>query len=109
MATIRDWLFGTGAILARLDALDAQGESIMANVNALLEAFSAGKQQILVAIAEERAEIQARLVALLAQLQALQDQIASGDVVTEDQMAAAVAFTTEIVSHVRDVSEPVAP
>jgi len=48
-------------------------------------------KDIEVAAEEEAAEVKARIDALEAELQALKDQIAGGQVVTEEQMASALA------------------
>lgn len=92
-----------GAILRRMDALEAQGVKIMAT----LEEVQAKLEAINLAITEERSEVQTLLGGLRDQIQALQDQIASGTVVTQEQLDGLAASADAIVSRVRDISEPV--
>ena len=102
-------LFSAGAIKRRLNALIEQGGNIMARVDELIALQTAKNEEILTAIAAERAENQQIAVDHRAQIQALQDQIAAGDFVTADQMNALATSADGIVAAVRQISEPIEP
>lgn len=92
-----------GAMLRRMEALEAQGEQLMATI----EEVQAKLVAIETAIAEERTEVQGLLQGLRDQIQALQDQLASGALVTQEQLDGLAASADSIVARVRDISEPV--
>jgi hypothetical protein len=81
-----------------------QGDIILAT----LQELQAKLDDINAAIVSERAEVQALLSDLRTQIQVLQDQINSGQLVTQEQLDALAASADAIVARVRDISEPVA-
>lgn len=91
-----------GEILRRMDALEAQGVRLMATIEEVQGKLGA----IETAIAEERTEVQGLLQGLRDQIQALQDQIANGTVVTQEQLDGLAASADAIVDRVRSISEP---
>lgn len=91
-----------GAISRRLEALEAQGVRLMATI----EEVQTKLGEIEAAVAEERTEVQGLLEGLRTQIQALQDQLASGQLVTQEQIDGLAATADSIVSRVRDISEP---
>lgn len=60
------------------------------------------------AIADERTEVQGLLTGLRTQIQALQDQIAGGAVVTQAEIDALGVALDVVIAQVRDISEPTA-
>lgn len=92
-----------GAISRRLDVLEAQRERIMATI----EEVQTKLGEIEAAVAEERTEVQGLLEGLRTQIQALQDQVASGQLVAQEQIDGLAATADSIISRVRDISEPV--
>ena len=75
---------------------------------ATLDELTAKLEDINVAIGEERAEVQGLLGGLRDQIQVLQDQIGSGQLVTQEQLDGLAASADAIVARVRDISEPTA-
>lgn len=75
---------------------------------ATLDELTAKLEDINVAIGEERAEVQGLLSGLRDQIQVLQDQIGSGQLVTQEQLDGLAASADAIVARVRDISEPTA-
>lgn len=59
------------------------------------------------AITDERNEVQALLEAMRQQIQALQDQIASGVLVDQGQVDSLAATADSILARVKAISEPV--
>jgi primosomal protein N'' len=74
----------------------------MANFQELTDKLT----EINTAITDERTEVQGLLVALLAQIAALQEQIAIGSPVTQDQLDGLYTEADAIVARVRAISEP---
>jgi beta-phosphoglucomutase-like phosphatase (HAD superfamily) len=72
-------------ILETLTVIGQQQESIMASVQDLLDA-----------VAAEKAQVASGLAALTAQVQALQAQLATGSAVTPEQLDAVLVAITEI-------------
>ncbi len=91
-----------GEILRRMEALEAQGDEIMATIEEVQEKLIA----IETAIAEERTEVQGLLAGLRDQIRALQEQIAQGANVTQEQLDALDTQAAAIVDRVRAISEP---
>lgn len=87
-----------------IDALRAQGVQLMETVQSVQDKLD----QINVAIAEERTEVQNLLNALRQQIQDLQNQLGQGQLVTQEQLDSLGAAADAIVARVRDISEPVA-
>lgn len=90
------------AIMRRFTVLEEKGEQIMAT----LAELQAKIEAINITIDEERTQVQGLLVGLRAQIQALQDQIAAGSLVSQAQLDALAASADAIVARVRDISEP---
>lgn len=103
LSSLFDRLFA-GTILRRLDALQAQGDLLLATI----QDVNARLADIEVAIAEERAEVQALLTDLRTQIQVLQDQVGQGQLVTQEQLDELAESAEAIVERVRAISEPVA-
>ena len=98
----RWFLESVGAITRRLEALLAQGVTIMATVQELSDKLN----EINEAITAERSEVQGLLGDLRTQIQALQDQIGAGQLVTQEQLDGLASSADAIVARVRDISEP---
>lgn len=92
-----------GEILRRMDALEAQGVRLMATIEEVQGKLVA----IETAIAEERTEVQGMLQGLRDQIQTLQDQIAQGANVTQEQLDVLDAQAGAIVARVQAISEPI--
>lgn len=73
--------------------------STLAEVQAKLEAINT-------VIEAERVEVQGLLAALRVQIQALQDQIGAGQLVSQAQLDALGASADAIVARVQAISEP---
>ena len=74
----------------------------MANFQELTDKLT----EINTAITDERMEVQGLLVALLAQIASLQEQIALGSPVSQAQLDGLYADADAIVARVRAISEP---
>ncbi|MDD5189437.1 MAG: hypothetical protein PHE50_00160 [Dehalococcoidales bacterium] len=75
--------------------------NIMATLQELKDAIAAVNSTI----AAEKAEVQAKLAALLVEIQTLKDQIASGGLVSQADLDALTASVTAIDAGVKDISE----
>ncbi len=73
----------------------------MATLQELKDAIAAVNSTI----AAEKAEVQAKLAALLVEIQTLKDQIASGGLVSQADLDALTASVTAIDAGVKDISE----
>lgn len=97
--TLRNWY---NTLRAGIAAANAKGDQIMATLADLQTKMS----EINDAISAERAEVQGLLGGLRGQIQSLQDQIAAGQLVTQEQLDALALSADAIVARIRDISEP---
>jgi hypothetical protein len=98
---LSDWFFG--AITRRLYALEVQGDLLLATVQELQQKID----NIGVAVDAERVEVQGLLLDLRTQIQALQDQLGAGQLVTQEQLDGLAVAADAIVARVQAISEPV--
>lgn len=95
-------LFHLSAITRRVTLLEVKGERLMATFAELQSKLDA----INGAIDAERVEVQGLLSGLRVQIQALQDQIGAGQLVSQEQLDALAASADAIVARVQAISEP---
>lgn len=89
------------AISRRVTSLEQQGVKIMATLAELQDKIAA----INSAIDAERTEVQGLLSGLRSQIQALQDQIGAGQLVSQAQLDELAASADAIVARVQAISE----
>lgn len=88
-------------IIVLLNRLVNQGEHIMADIHDV----QAKLDSLITATAEERAEVQALLTDLRAEVKTLQDQIANGSVVSQADLDGIATKLDEALASVRAISE----
>ena len=91
------------AIKQNLNVLVKQGEVIMSTLKDLQDKLVELGQTIIA----EKVEVQGLLTGLKAQIKVLQDQIIAGSPVSQADLDSLVLAVNDIITGVRDISEPI--